>query len=153
MYQGCFLQTKLSMCALIKRLGRAFVSKHASEPLKHSAELLKYSAELLRISEKTKSSAECFKSSVACLCYNTAHAVPISHSSSNPIKLLPRTMEIHVSETKFFLWFMHSNIRVDYWTMRDKVFKNGPRKICGRQPLKIWRDMVCLKQTISVQIL
>ena len=24
----------------------------------------------------------------------------------------------------------------------DKVFKNGPSKSCGRQPLKIWRDMV-----------
>ena len=27
----------------------------------------------------------------------------------------------------------------------DKVFKNGPSKICGRQPLKIWSDMVPLK--------
>ena len=25
----------------------------------------------------------------------------------------------------------------------DKVFKNGPRKICGRQPLRIRSDMVC----------
>ena len=25
----------------------------------------------------------------------------------------------------------------------NKVFKNGPSKICGRQPLKIWRDTVC----------
>ena len=24
----------------------------------------------------------------------------------------------------------------------DRVFKNGPGKICGRQPLKIWRDMI-----------
>ena len=27
----------------------------------------------------------------------------------------------------------------------DKVFKNGPCKICGRQPLKTWRDMVYLR--------
>ena len=60
------------MCPLIKRLGRAFVSKHAVEPLKDAAELLKHSPEVLRAEEKTKSSA-------ACLCYNTAHAVPISH--------------------------------------------------------------------------
>ena len=40
---------KLLMCLLIKRLGQAFVSKHAEEPLKRSAELLKHSAELLRI--------------------------------------------------------------------------------------------------------
>ena len=46
---------KLLMCPLIKRLGRAFVSKHAAEPLKgsakplkQSAERLKHSAELLR---------------------------------------------------------------------------------------------------------
>ena len=26
----------------------------------------------------------------------------------------------------------------------DKVLKNGPSKIYGKQPLKIWRDMVCL---------
>ena len=33
-----------------------------------------------------KNSAECLKSSAMCLCYNTVHAVPISHSS----KFLPR---------------------------------------------------------------
>ena len=27
-----------------------------------------------------------------------------------------------------------------------KVFKNGPSKICGRQPLKIWRSMVFLSK-------
>ena len=26
----------------------------------------------------------------------------------------------------------------------NKVFKNGTSKICGRQPLTIWSDMVCL---------
>ena len=40
---------KLLMCLLLKRLGRAFVSKHAVEPLKGSAELLKHSAELFRV--------------------------------------------------------------------------------------------------------
>ena len=40
---------KLLMCPLIKRLGRAFVSKHAPELLKRSAELLKHPVELLKI--------------------------------------------------------------------------------------------------------
>ena len=37
------------MRPLIERLGRAFVSKHAAEPLKRSAELFKYSAELFGV--------------------------------------------------------------------------------------------------------
>ena len=73
----------------MKRIGRAFVSKHAAEPLKHSAKLFKHSAEHLGNWEKTetsagslKSSAECLKNSAACLCYNTAHTVPISNGKS-----------------------------------------------------------------------
>ena len=80
---------KFLMCPLNKRLGRAFVSKHAAKPLKHSAKLskqsaehLKHSAELLEAEEKTKSSTECLKSSAACLCYNMAHAVPTSHGNT-----------------------------------------------------------------------
>ena len=86
---------KLLMCPLIRRLGREFISKHATEPLKRSAKLLKHSAELLehsvelsRVQEKTKSlaenlesSAECLKSSSVCLYYNRTHAVPINHRS------------------------------------------------------------------------
>ena len=34
----------------------------------------------------------------------------------------------------------------------DKVFKNGPSKICGRQPLKSLKEYGLLKQTISPQI-
>ena len=30
-----------------------------------------------------ENSAECLKSSAACFCYNTAYAVPISHSTEN----------------------------------------------------------------------
>ena len=77
---------KLLMCGLIKRLGRAFVSKHAADPLNCSAELFKYSDELLkhwikllRIYEETRNSAESLKRSAACLCYSTSHAVLISH--------------------------------------------------------------------------
>ena len=33
-----------------------------------------------------------------------------------------------------------------------KVFKNGPSKICGRQPLKNLKGYGLLKQTISLQI-
>ena len=43
---------KLLMCPLIKRLAPAFVSKHATEPLKGSSELLKHSTELLKHSAK-----------------------------------------------------------------------------------------------------
>ena len=39
---------KFLMCLLIKRLGQAFVSKHADEPLEHSAELFKHSTEHLK---------------------------------------------------------------------------------------------------------
>ena len=38
----------LLMCPLIKRLGRAFVLKHAAEPLKSSVEHLKHPPELLK---------------------------------------------------------------------------------------------------------
>ena len=34
----------------------------------------------------------------------------------------------------------------------DKVFKNGPSKICGRQLLKCLKGSGLLKQTISLQI-
>ena len=30
--------------------------------------------------------------------------------------------------------------------MGHKVFKNGPSKICGRQPFNNWSDMVCLSR-------
>ena len=33
----------------------------------------------------------------------------------------------------------------------DKVFKNGPSKICGRQPFKKLKGYGLLKQTISLQ--
>ena len=36
------------MCPLIKRLGRALVSKHTTEFFKHSPDLSKHSAELLK---------------------------------------------------------------------------------------------------------
>ena len=41
------------------------------------------------------------------------------------------------------LTLSHSNVqslsgflKIVLWKMRGKVLKNGPRKICGRQPLK-----------------
>ena len=34
----------------------------------------------------------------------------------------------------------------------DKVFKNGPSKICGRQPLKNLKGSDLLKQTLSLQV-
>ena len=35
----------------------------------------------------------------------------------------------------------------------DKVFKSGPSKICGRQPLKNLKGYCLLKQKISLQII
>ena len=40
---------KLLLCPLIKRLERAFVSKHVAEPLKRSVGLLRHSAQHLRV--------------------------------------------------------------------------------------------------------
>ena len=34
----------------------------------------------------------------------------------------------------------------------DNVFKNGPRKICGRQSLKILKRYGLFKQNMSLQI-
>ena len=34
----------------------------------------------------------------------------------------------------------------------EKVFKNGPSKICGRQPIKTLKGYGLLKQAISLQI-
>ena len=34
----------------------------------------------------------------------------------------------------------------------DKVFKNGLSKICGRQPLKIWRGMVCFRHMFCEEL-
>ena len=56
---------KFLMCPLLKRFGRAFVSKHAAKPLKASAELFKHSTQLLKHSAellRTKSSATVFLS-------------------------------------------------------------------------------------------
>ena len=50
--------------------------------------------------------------------------------------MLPYLLEIE--ENNYFKW--------------DKAFKNGPSKICGRQPLKKLKGYVLLKQTISLQI-
>ena len=36
--------------------------------------------------------------------------------------------------------------------IRDKVFKNGPNRICGRQPLKNLKGYSLLNQTIFFQI-
>ena len=38
-----------------------------------------------------------------------------------------------------------------YMYIRDKVFKSGPSKICGRQLLKNLKGYGLLKQTISLQ--
>ena len=57
-----------------------------SKKIKSMAKSLKSSAECLKNLVKcSKSLAECLKSLAACSCYNTTHAVPISHSKiTNP---------------------------------------------------------------------
>ena len=89
---------KFLMCPLIKKLGWAFVSKHATESLKRSAELLKHAAELLRVEEKTKSLADSLKSSTECLYYNTAHAVPVSHGA---LGALTNGLRMHLDHAYF----------------------------------------------------
>ena len=82
---------ELLMCPLIKRLGQAFVLKHAAEPLKRSVKLL-------RVYKKTKSSAECLKSSTACLYHNTAHAIPTSHGIRNHNRLVRKRTLNHLAK-------------------------------------------------------
>ena len=50
--------------------------------------------------------------------------------------LVDTSPKLTVNET--FIW--HQDV---IW---DNVFKNGPIKICGTQPLKNLRDMVCLSR-------
>ena len=45
--------------------------------------------------------------------------------------------------------FYFGSFRLLIW---DKVFKNGPSKICERQPLKNLKGYGLLKQTISLKI-
>ena len=45
-----------------------------------------------------------------------------------------------------------STLKLPKGSVRDKVFKNGPSKICERQPLKNLKRYSLLKQTISPQI-
>ena len=40
----------------------------------------------------------------------------------------------------------------DFSYIWDKVFKNGPGEICGREPLKNMKSYGLPKQTISLQI-
>ena len=44
-----------------------------------------------------------------------------------------------------------SSLIGDLTSKWDKVFKNGPSKICGRQPLKHLKEYGLLKQTMLLQ--
>ena len=92
MHEGCFLQTRLSNTFNVfldqktqpsirfKTCGWAFETlRRAFKTLDRAFETLDRAFEDLR---ETKSSPECLRSLVAGLCYNTAHAVPISHGKS-----------------------------------------------------------------------
>ena len=46
-----------------------------------------------------------------------------------------------------------TTVKMCSWIICDKLFKNGLRKICGRQPLKNLKWYGLLKQTISLQFL
>ena len=82
MHEGDQIIQKILMCSLVKRLGRAVVLKHVAEPLKCSAKLFKHLAKLLKYSaDLLKNSLDILKSLAKCLCYNTAHAVLISHGT------------------------------------------------------------------------
>ena len=45
-----------------------------------------------------------------------------------------------------------SPVIISQWNICDKVFKNGPSKICGKQPLKNLKWYGLLRQTISLEI-
>ena len=50
--------------------------------------------------------------------------------------------------------WVHNTLELIYKTQKpiqDKVFKNGPSKMCGRQPLKSLKGYGLFKQTISLQ--
>ena len=114
---------KLLTSPLIKRYGQPFIWKYVTEPLKHSAELLKHSAELLkhsvellRISEKTKSSA-------ALLCYNTAHAVQITHGKKALsfcfVRMVCIELDIYLDIRSIFVCFavLIGNNSYLYWKL------------------------------------
>ena len=57
--------------------------------------------------------------------------------------------EIDKKATERQKFYLNSLIIRHKW---DKVFKNGPSKTCGRQPLKNLKEYGPLKQTIPLQI-
>ena len=61
-----------------------------------------------------------------------------------PANLSPVRLTFYIKIIKLFVCLI-----ICIW---HKVFKRGPSKICGRQPLKILRRYGLLKHTISLQI-
>ena len=55
-------------------------------------------------------------------------------------------MEEHIA-SKYNIIFVKISPHLYTW---DKVFKNGPNKFCGRQPLRNLKGYSLLKQTISL---
>ena len=84
------------MCPLIKRLGGAF------ETLGRAFKTLGRTFERLRETQVLRFK----KSSAACLCYNTAHAVPISHGNIDPAFLLINLNMHLTAESKQKLSFL-----------------------------------------------
>ena len=72
---------QILMTLFNETLGQVVVLTCMTEPFKRWAKLFKHPGQVLKSSEKIKTSAESLESSVVCLYYNTAHAVPISHST------------------------------------------------------------------------
>ena len=55
----------------------------------------------------------------------------------------------HYSMKMFpYLEYSNTSTKISPTNLRDKVFKNGPSEICGRQPLKNLKWYGLLKQTI-----
>ena len=72
----------------------------------------------------------------------------VSYKVPQPTKFLRGTMKRERSKIlrSFLCFFLLKNI----W---DKVFKNGPIKICGRQPLKNLKENGLLKQKAKAKII
>ena len=61
-------------------------------------------------------------------------------------------MNFRVPKVSLRLNYSKIQIQNSQWHIWDEVFKNGPSKICGRQPLNNLIGYGLLKQTISLQI-
>ena len=74
--------------------------------------------------------------------YILYHIYTISDRCHSNMEIKPNRLSV-LHYNKFTSWFSYRIAIITQWFQKwcdawDKVFKNGPSKICGRQPFKIW---------------